>query len=116
MMALSSLSLVAAAVVAFRNPKPSGPENGRAKPSLAGVATPRPLSPSGASIAPDLTDLDAWMDDGDAPPTYHARAAGAPTEAVEVDDDFGAALQPAGRSSLIEEAVSLLRIIGRAIG
>ena len=117
MMALSGLSLAAAAYVVFRNPKPVGaaPANAAATASSPSVA--RRSAPGVAlarnALPVDWADIESWQDEGAGlPATPVSRVPGAPTEAVEVDDDFGAALQPSDGGSLLAEAADLLRALG----
>jgi len=109
MLALSGLSLAAAAVVAFRPARPAGVAPGAPKSTLSSPAAVRP----GPHAAVDLSDPDAWLETSEPAPDYRVDVASSvPTEAVEVDDDFGAALQPGDGGSIVAETIGLIRTLG----
>ena len=106
MMALSGLSLAGAIALTLMAPKPAGPRHpgstARPQPSAAGA-------PSHAGV--DIADTEAWLDMGHAAPEPRRFTPGAPTDAVEIDDDFGAALQPAA-ASVVSQTLEMLRALG----
>lgn len=107
MMALSGLSLAGAITLTLMAPKPAGPRHPgstvRPRPSAVGA-------PAHAGV--DSADHEAWLDMGHAAPEPRRFASGPPTDAVEIDDDFGAALQPAAAASVVSQTLELLRALG----
>jgi len=113
MIALSGLSLAAAAVVAFRPPRPLDAQGGGSNSTLSSPPSPHATAHDAKSRAPvDLSDPEAWLEAEDSPPDQTIAARATPAQAVEVDDEFGAALQPAGGASLVGQTTDLLRALG----
>lgn len=109
MIALSGISLAGAIALTLMTPK-----SANARASASGVSPGQPsatfrLDPYSAA---DFGEPEAWMETGPGPLDHHLARPGAPTEAVEVDDEFGAALQPAGGASAVSQTLEIIRALG----
>ena len=108
MIALSGVSLVGAIALTLMTPKPA---NARASGPAVSPGRPSATSTRDPHAGVDLAEPEAWMESGQAP-DHHLARPGAPTDAVDVDDEFGAALQPAGGASAVSLSLELIRSLG----
>ena len=106
MMALSGVSMAGAVILVLMTPKPA------AHTRSAAPAPPRAHATSMIDPHADFDDPGDWMEIGRGRHDLAAGPLGAPTEAVEVDDDFGAALQPTGGASLFAETLEAFHALG----
>ena len=108
MIALSGISLAGAIALTLMTPKPAS-----ARVSAPGVSPGRPSATSTRDphAGADFSEPEAWMESGQGP-DHHVGRPGAPTDAVDVDDEFGAALQPAGGASAVSLGFELIRSLG----
>ena len=108
MIALSGVSLAGAVALTLMAPRGA---NARVSAPSLSPGRPSATSRLDPHAGIDLAEPESWMEAGQAPDQFIARP-GAPTEAVEVDDDFGAALQPAGAASAVSQTLDLIRALG----
>ena len=109
MIALSGISLAGAIALTLMTPKPA---NARVSAPSVSPGQPSATSRLDPNSGADFGEPEAWMETGHGSLDDHRARPGAPTEAVEVDDEFGAALQPAGGASAVSQTLGLIRALG----